>query len=667
MRLRAFLLSVLLCLTVSAFAAEKAVVTVNPGKVIGKLRPQLFGTNLSVGDKARIADAETMALVRKLHLGSIRFPNGCQADSYDWRNPAGKVTVEEFLGFCDSINAEPYYTINMQGGTEGLEGPIPADAPLDETIKYKHYAPNPCGDTNYHFGTLEETKALVEEFTVKRALSGKRPILCYEMGNENWGQAFSDFLPPIYARTIEVYAVAMRRVVEDAKKAAPKLKDLKLHITAVGFPMNGNNQENPNTPDYNTNVAWTAALNDLHKKGIIDAVQEHFYPYGNADGTTLAWANHNLPNILDARLGLPNSRLDGYKDPKLAYSMPMEFTEWNVKCWGTPFAIEKLIANPGFEDGLEGWTVSDNGKARALSSSARRGKQGLLVESPEGGACEVYQRIGRGDFTHAPIGIWVKTSRPSAVKVFIRDPAGKPLGKRISPPNADMWQRIVVGSVLNNADSIELVLRVEGKAAAQFDEAIMYSLKTTTGVRPPSCETFEQQLFCVDALRVMAEKGAQRTHLHHLFGTYPCGIMNADGTPRDNYHAFRLFGGFIGNELVETTCKSATYRFHSGSSLATHFNGFPPTIEKVPAFSAQVSRTKTHLFLLMINRLPDREVEADIDLGLTSKPPGSLRILSGTDIDLPGCTLEEKQISVSRRFKHKVAPYSAEILAVRIK
>ena len=657
----------------AALETERATVVVTPDQVMGKLAPTLFGANLNLGDKKRIADPDTLALVRKLRLGSIRFPNGCQADLYDWQSPGEKqVTVDEFLAFCDAIGAEPYYTINLQGGTENLEGPIPEGAPLDERIKYRHAAPNPCGNTNYYFGTLDEAKRLVQEYTVNRALAGMRPLLFYEMGNENWGQAGTDWPPDVYARTIEVYATAMRRVLEQARKKHPELAKLKLHITAVGYPVMGNNQKMTDTPDYRINSDWTQRLNDLHRKGIIDAVQEHFYPYGSADGGTLAWVNHNFANILDARLGVPNPRLGGYKDPKLVYTMPIEFTEWNVKCWGTPFTIEKFFDNPDFEEGLAGWQVSGEGTAMASPQAARRGELGLLVASGELGWCEVTQKFGKGEFVHASFGIWARADNPSAVRVFVREVGGegKQLGEPMSPPNPDMWQRVVVGGKMEeDVKDFELVLRVEGKATAYFDEAIMHSLKTTSGLRPPSCETFEQQLFCVDALRLMAEKGSQRAHLHHLFGTYPCGLINSDGTIRDNYRVFEFFGGFVGDRLVKTTCKAGTYRFdHSGRSFATDFNALAPTVEKVPGFSAQASRTNSHLFLLMINRYPDRDVEVDMDLGIMPKSAdAAVRVLSGTDIDLLGCEIEEKRVSVARRFKHRVASYSAEILALRVK
>ncbi len=46
---------------------------------------------------------------------------------------------------------------------------------------------------------------------------------------------------------------------------------------------------------------------------------------------------------------------------------------------------------------------------------------------------------------------------------------------------------------------------------------------------------------------------------------------------------------------------------------------------------------------------------------------GAVRVLSSTDIDLPGCTMEQVPATVGKRFKDDVHPYSAHLLAVRIR
>lgn len=162
-----------------------------------QIDPYFMGMGLHPGERRKIQQKANVANVRDVvGLKSIRFPNGCEADAYDWIYAATKnhITVDEFLDFCDQTGCRPYYTVNLQGGTEGLESPAPPDAALDEKIRYRHTAPNPCGypPTRYYYGTLAETVQLVEKCTVQRLLEGRTPILDYEMGNENWGQATTD-------------------------------------------------------------------------------------------------------------------------------------------------------------------------------------------------------------------------------------------------------------------------------------------------------------------------------------------------------------------------------------------------------------------------------------------------------------------------------------------
>ncbi len=269
---------------------------------------------------------------------------------------------------------------------------------------------------------MAETLELVQKYTIDRALGGKKPILCYEMGNENWGQSRTDWPPPVYAKTIEVYAKAMRKLLEDAKENHPELKQYNLYIVAVGYPVMGNNMQMVDTPDRTINVLWTSLLNKLYEDKIIDAVQEHYYPYGYGNGGALVWAAHNLHNILYARLNLPNERLNGYKDPAIAYKMPIEFTEWNIKCWGPQYSQNVQLVNPGFEDGTYGWTIA-GGSARTVSWAARRGSKGLrIIVDEQNGPCEVRQTFNNVEkLKHWIAGLWIKTDNPEAVRVQFRN------------------------------------------------------------------------------------------------------------------------------------------------------------------------------------------------------------------------------------------------------
>ena len=645
-------------------------VTIYPDRTVVPMQKTLFGVNVHPHAKANIGRPEVIERVRKLGIASCRFPHGCVADLYNWKDPGEKwATVDEFLQLCEAIDADPYYTVNLQGGTEGLPGPAPEGAALDETIKYRHLMPNPCGNTDYHYGTLAEALEFLERYTIRRALEGRRPILHYEMGNENWGQSRTDWPPEVYAKTVEVYARAMRAAFDEARQHHPELAGLRLYICAVGYPVMGNNMKMVDTPDRTINIVWTGLLNKLHEDGLIDAVQEHFYPHASANGGALAWAAHNLHNIVQARKGLPNSRLGGYRDPAIAYEMPMEFTEWNVKCWGPRFSEDIQLANWGFEDGLQGWQVI-GGSARAVSWAARRGSKGLRVEATdESGPCEVSQIFEIPEKAKTFVaGVWVRTDNPEAVAIQLRKPGGEVLGGW-GPKVTDKWERVIASArIPEHGGQVELVLRVTHPASAYFDEVRLYHTSEERGQCPISATTYEQVLFCVDAFREMALAGSPRSHLHHLFGDYPCGAMTMSGQPKDLAKAFELFAGAFGDSIVRSECRSESLTYASaGNEWATDFNALAPDRDDIPALACLASRAGDTLYVLLINRSSDSGIRVDFGLNTDpAEPIASVRTLNGEDIDLPGAELTQGTTHVGRRFVHTISPYSAQILSVRL-
>lgn len=652
-----------------AAATSEALVTVQPDHILFPIQKTLFGVNVHPHAKANIAKPEVVEKVRAMGIGSCRFPNGCVADLYNWKNPGDNwASVDDFLSLCDAIGAEPYYTLNLQGGTEGLKGPAPEGLPLEETIKYQHLMPNPCGNTNYHFGTLEEALELMRKYTIERALAGKRPILHYEMGNENWGQSRTDWPPEVYAKTVEVFAKAMRAELEEAKRKHPELKPLQLYIVAVGYPVMGNNMQMVDTPDRTINVLWTGLLNKLHADGLIDAVQEHFYPYASANGGGLVWVVHNLSNIIAARQGIPNPRLNGYRDPSIAYRMPMEFTEWNVKCWGPTFKEDKQFTNPGFEDGLSGWQVS-GGDAKAVTWAARRGSKGARITLKPGDApCELSQVVDwRQNAKAISIGTWMRTDNPDAVKVLIK--SGEQTLAEYGPKLTDMWERVIVSATAREGvESVRYVVLVEGPANVYIDEAKLYYTLEERGQCPISATTYEQQLFCVDASREMAMANSPRAHLHHLFGNYPCGTMTMAGEHKDLADFFLFFSGAYGDHIVSsiTSCDNFAY-YSAGNPWATDFNALAPDRTDVPMLSSMATRRGNTLYLLLVNRTSDRDINVDINLNAEpAQSTAAVRTLTGDDIDLPGSYIIESETKVARRFRQMVGPYSAQILTIEL-
>jgi alpha-L-arabinofuranosidase len=612
---------------------------------------------------------------------TIRFPNGCVADLYDWKNAKPPtVSVEMFLDFCDAVGAEPYYTLNMQGGTEGLEPPIPEDASLEERIRYRHPAPNPCGYTNYHFGTLDEAVDLLERYTIERALDGKTPIAHYELGNENWGQAKTDWPPEIYGKTCEVYARTLRDTLGQARAKHPELAEMRLYIVAVGFPTMGNNQDPFRAQDREINAAWTAEINRLGDLGLIDAVQEHFYPYGANDGSTLLWTIHNFHNILSVRHGQPNERLGGYVDSALAYHVPMEWTEWNLKCWGRAPDRTLSVVNSGFETDLEGWLVASTppgvGQARTTAKAARGGLAGLhLTTGNSAERVEIRQTFDVTDCQQAAAfaaAVWVKSPTPMHVHGILRqtntgENQGTILGERVAF-QTDTWERLtVIGKPKPDTKQIELVLRLEGAGRkAYLDDIEFIHWPTFDGMQPLASNTFEQQLFLVDALRTLLEWPTPRTHVHHLIGSYPCGMLDGKGNQRPNTKAFQLLAGRIGTSVIAVECEVPTYDYDTGADeRATDFNALAPDMKAIPALSVMATRKANKLYVLLVNRTTDRTITTRLNvMNASVEPSAELRTLTADDLQSTATRLTTERISLGLQPELGVPPHSAQVLTL---
>lgn len=648
---------------------EQATVRIHEASPVKPLHPELFGVNVSVGDKPHIANADFINKVKQQGYRSFRFPNGCQADLYNWKKPAAaEVTVDEFLDFCDAVNGEAYYTVNMQGGIDNLEVPIPADVSLDERIRYRHTAPNPCGYTNYYFGTLAESLEFFQKYTIQRALDGKRPILAYEMGNENWGQAFTDWTPDVYGKTVEVWAKALRDALKRAQADHPKIAGLKLHITAVGFPVMGNNMKLVDTPDRKTNGAWTDEMNRLYKAGLIDAVQEHFYPYGYANGATLAWTAHNMQNILHARTGVKNPRLKGYVDEGLKYDLPMEFTEWNIKCWGPGFSTAHQFANAGFESGLESW-ISE-GDVQVDSGDTRRGKSAVRLTATKPKEAALIRQvidIPAGLFSTLA-AVWMKTDKPEAALLTLRAADGAQKGKlvgRYKPANKDMWERTLVSGVPpKDCTKLELTISTVGPSTAVIDEILLYTTDVERGHHAISAVTYEQALFAVDATMQMAKAEALRAHLHHLAGDYPCGSMSSAREIKDLGQAFAFMSGQYGDRLLETEISSPVFTYASPANpWATDFNALAPNSRKIPMLEVIASQDNKHAYLWLLNRSSDRTLRVAVESDFPLATESRTRTMSGIDIELPGVIVNEGTVRTGRKFTIDISPYSVVLVS----
>ncbi len=231
------------------------------------------------------------------------------------------------------------------------------------------------------------------------------------------------------------------------------------------------------------------------------------------------------------------------------------------------------------------------------------------------------------------------------------------------------WQRYAVsGKLFATNAPVEIVLRVATpNITAWFDnlEVVYYD---GAGSRSPlSVNTFEQQLYCVDAIRQMLEHGVQRTFLHHLFGSYGCPAIAADGKLRDNAKAFSLYAGRIGHVVLKADTQVETFDYDGqAGKWATDFNALAPATRKVPCLSALATRDGDAVHLLLLNRSTDRTVKAKVRLPTVPASAADIRILSGKDYNSYGAVLSETTDRIGKTFTREVAPHSAQMISFKV-
>jgi alpha-N-arabinofuranosidase len=256
---------------------------------LGAISPNIYGhfvENLSgvlydgiwVGEKSSVANIDGLRKsliehMRKIKATVIRFPGGCFADSYDWRDGIGPsekrprrtnfwamgesekapashrydpntVGTNEFVHFCKLIGSEPYLAANVRS--------LPASA----FQQWVEYCNSPAGST-----TLADARAAAgypEPFRVKY----------WGVGNESWGCG-GEFTPQEYAVEFRRYSTWL-----------PSYGD-NLNLIASG----------PNTDDW----SWTREfLTEVLRKGPgglrrIYGMALHHYAWNLSRGKTQDW------------------------------------------------------------------------------------------------------------------------------------------------------------------------------------------------------------------------------------------------------------------------------------------------------------------------------------------------------------------------------------------
>jgi alpha-N-arabinofuranosidase len=270
-------------------AAAGARIEVLPDEPLGTISPNIYGhftENLSgvvydgmwVGESSKIPNIngirkEVVEEMRKIKPSVVRFPGGCFADSYDWKDGVGpsdkrprrtnfwedeesssapashkydpnQFGTNEFVRFCKLIGSEPYLAGNVRSLT------------AQDFYRWIEYCNSPAGST-----TLADMRAAAgscDPFNVRY----------WGVGNESWGCG-GNFTP-------EEYAVEFRRWTTWVPRYHQELS----------FVASG-----PNVDDWN----WTRGfLEEILKKGrgqlrSIYGMALHHYAWNLSRGATQDW------------------------------------------------------------------------------------------------------------------------------------------------------------------------------------------------------------------------------------------------------------------------------------------------------------------------------------------------------------------------------------------
>src|SRR2546421_6682660 len=235
---REFLLSGLALMSVRTSSATSARIDILPDEVIGTITPDIYGhftehlggciyDGIWVGENSKIPNAggirrSLIHHLKRLKPPVIRWPGGCFADSYNWRDGVGprntrprrtnfwantdylskapngpqkyepnQFGTNDFVRLCKAVGAEPYFAGNLRSGS------------ARDFYEWIEYCNSPAGTT-----TLAELPAQGGD-------PDPFPVRFWGVGNESWGCGG--------AFTGADYAVEFRRFIEWVPRFGTKL------------------------------------------------------------------------------------------------------------------------------------------------------------------------------------------------------------------------------------------------------------------------------------------------------------------------------------------------------------------------------------------------------------------------------------------------------------
>lgn len=223
---------------------SKSKLTVLAGDKIGTISPLLHGQfaehlgrccydGLWVGKDSSIPNVngfakDVLEALKKVNISMLRWPGGCFADSYHWRDGIGpmekrpktlgescglkvvetnELGTHEFIWLCQQLGAEPYLAGNVGSGTP------------QELADWLHYC-NSEMDTD-----------LVAE---RKANGHEKPmnVKYWGVGNENWGCG-GHYDPEGYGKEYRKFATFLKQVEDKAELVTCGLADRNWNLKLV--------------------------------------------------------------------------------------------------------------------------------------------------------------------------------------------------------------------------------------------------------------------------------------------------------------------------------------------------------------------------------------------------------------------------------------------------
>ncbi|NHK27911.1 alpha-N-arabinofuranosidase [Parvularcula flava] len=306
----------------SAFA-QTATVSIdadNPGDTI---EPEIYGhfaehlgrsiyEGIWVGEDSDIPNTDgfrndVLSALQELEVPVIRWPGGCFADEYDWRDGIGPredrprrinthwgwviednaFGTHEFLNFSEMIGADPYVAGNMGSGSPR------------EMSRWFEYMTTDMDST---MGLLRAENGREEPWDVPY----------FGVGNESWGCG-GNMLPEYSAQEHNRYATFID---------TDWTKGQEVKRVATGA----------NIDDY----AFTEALMELGRYNLMDAISLHYYTFTTAwedKGDAIGFSDEDWASVLKNSLRM-SELIDKHTDIMDEYD-PDNRVDLYVDEWGT--------------------------------------------------------------------------------------------------------------------------------------------------------------------------------------------------------------------------------------------------------------------------------------------------------------------------------------------